>query len=51
VVLLVLDRRDHADCGVQAAVVEPVDVFGDRELEVVDRAPGSAVADQLSFEQ
>src|SRR5688572_28607165 len=49
--LLVFDRWDHSDRGVQSAMVEPVDVFGDRELEVVDRSPGSAVADEFGFEE
>jgi hypothetical protein len=47
----VFDWRDEADLAVQAAVVEPVDVFGDGDLEVVDAAPGAAVADQFGFEQ
>jgi hypothetical protein len=32
-------------------VVEPVDVFGDGDLEVFDVLPGSLVAYQLGFEQ
>ena len=49
--LFVLDWRDHSDRGVQASVVEPVDVFGDGELEVLDRFPRAAVADELGFEE
>lgn len=51
VVLFVLDGRDHPDRGVQAAMVEPVDIFCDGELEVVDRSPGAAVADEFGFEE
>ncbi len=32
-------------------MVEPVDVFSDRELKVIDRSPGSAVADELGFKE
>jgi hypothetical protein len=32
-------------------VVEPVDVLGDGDLEVVDALPGALVADQLGLEQ
>ena len=46
-----LGRWDQADLAVQAAVVEPVEVFGDGDLEVVDAPPRPAVADQLSLEQ
>ncbi len=48
---LELHRRDGADLAVQASVVEPVDVLGDRDLEVVDVLPRALVADQLSLEQ
>ena len=48
---LVLDRRDEADLPVEPAEVEPVDVLGDGDFEVVDVLPGSAVADQFGFEQ
>ena len=34
VVVLELDGRDGADLAVQASVVEPVDVLGDRDLKV-----------------
>ena len=32
-------------------MVEPVDVLGDGDLEVVDVLPGTAVADELGSEQ
>ncbi|MEC5149896.1 hypothetical protein [Cryobacterium sp. GrIS_2_6] len=32
---------------VESAVIEPVDVLGDGELEVVDVVPGPAVPDQF----
>ena len=32
-------------------MVEPVDVLGDGDLEVVDAGPGALVADQLGLEQ
>jgi hypothetical protein len=40
----VFDWWDQADLAVQAAVVVPIGVLGDGDLEVVDRLPGSAVA-------
>ena len=46
-----LDGWNVADLAVQAPVVEPVDVFGDRELEVIDALPRAAIADQLCLEQ
>ena len=46
-----LDGWNVADLAVQASVVEPVDVFGDRELEVFDALPGTANADQLRLEE
>jgi len=49
--VLELDGRDHADLAVQSPVIEPVDVFRGRDLEVVDILPGPAVADQLGLEQ
>ena len=49
--VLELDGRDHADLAVKSPVVEPVDVFCGRDLEVVDVLPGPAVADQFSLEQ
>src|SRR5450759_459935 len=36
---LELNGRDKADLAVKAAVIEPVDVLGDRDLQVVDGAP------------
>ena len=47
--LLVLGRRDVAERGVQALVVEPGDVLDDREFELRSAAP-DAVADQLGLE-
>lgn len=49
--LLELGRGDQSDLAVQASVVEPVDVFGDGDLQVVDVLPRSLVADQLGLEQ
>jgi hypothetical protein len=46
---LKLDGRDEADLAVQA-VVEPVDVLGDRDLEVVDGTPQPLVADGFGLE-
>ncbi len=43
----VLDRRDEPDLAVQPSEVEPVDVLGDGDLEVVDVLPGAAVADEF----
>lgn len=43
--------RDHSDLGVQAAVVEPVEVFREGELKVVKSSPGSAVADEFGFDE
>ena len=48
---LVLDRWDEADLAVEPAIVEPVDVLGDGDLEVVDVLSWSAVADQFGLEQ
>lgn len=48
---LELDRRDHPDLAVESTMIEPVDVLGRRELELVDALPGPAVADQLGLEQ
>jgi len=39
VLVLELDGRDEPDLSVEAAVVEPVDVLRDRDLEVIDAAP------------
>jgi len=35
---------------VQAAVVEPVEVLGGGDLEVVDAGPGTLVADEFGLE-
>ena len=48
---LVLGGWHEADLAVQPSMVEPVDVLGDRDLEVVDVLPGPLVADQLGLEQ
>ncbi len=48
---LELDWGDEADLAVQAAEVEPVDVLGDGDLQLVDVLPKSAVADELGLEQ
>jgi hypothetical protein len=44
------DWRSHADLGVQAAVVPPVDVLEDGELELLDRALRPMVLDQFGLE-
>jgi len=41
----------QADLAVQAPVVEPVDVLGDGDLQVVDVLPRALVADQFGLEQ
>jgi hypothetical protein len=46
-VVLVLDRWDQADLAVQPSMVEPVDVLGDGDLQVVDALPRALLADQL----
>ena len=46
---LVLDRRDVADHGVQAVVVEPVDPAQGGQFEVVDTAERSVVVDAFGF--
>jgi hypothetical protein len=48
---LVLDRWDEVDLAVEASEVEPIDVLGDGDLDVVDVLPGSMVADELGLEQ
>ncbi len=48
---LVLHWRDDPDLAVEPAEVEPVDVPGDGDLEVVDVFSGSAVANQFGLEQ
>ena len=42
---------DVADLSVEASVVVPIDVLGHCDLDVVDAAPGTAVADQVGLEQ
>ena len=51
VLLLELDGRHESDLAVEPSVVEPVDVLGDSDLEVVDGLPWALVADQLGLEQ
>ena len=46
----VFDGWDQADLSVEAPMVVPVDPFDHRDLEVVDRAPGAAVADEFALE-
>jgi len=46
-----LDWWAVADLTVEPAMVEPVDIFGRRNLKVVDAPPGSFVTDQFGFEQ
>ena len=46
---LVLGRGDAVERGVEPLVVEPGNVFDDRELELRGRLP-DAVADQLGLE-
>ena len=43
--VLNLDWWPVADLTVEPAMVEPVDIFGRRDLKVVDAPPGSFVAD------
>jgi hypothetical protein len=51
VVVFVLGGWDETDLAVQASVVEPVDVLGDGDLEVVDVLPRPLVADEFGLEQ
>jgi hypothetical protein len=46
---LQFDRCDVAAVFVDAVVVEPVDPFGGRRLELLDRAPRLAGLDQLGL--
>ena len=46
-----LNRWNETDLAVETAVVEPVDVLGDGDLEVVDAFPRAPVADQFCLEQ
>jgi hypothetical protein len=52
-VVVVLELRwwHEPDLAVEASVVEPVDVLGDGDLEVVDVLPRAFVADEFGFEQ
>jgi len=50
VVRFLLGSRDHADLAAQAAVVPPVEVLEDRELELVDGAPRPAAVDQFGLD-
>ena len=49
VVGLELGGRDGPDLAVEPPVVEPVDVFGDSDLDVVDALPGAFVADHSAL--
>jgi hypothetical protein len=49
--VLELRRRDQSDLAVQSSVVEPVDVFGDGDLEVVDVPPRALVPAEFGLEQ
>ena len=51
VVVLVLDRWDESDLAAGPSVVEPVDVLGDGDLEVVDVLPRALVADEFGLEE
>ena len=48
---LVLDGWDEPDLTAEKTVVEPVDVFGEGDLEVLDALPWSLVADGLGLER
>src|SRR4051794_41138149 len=48
---LVLHGWDEPELAVEAAVVVPVDVLGDGDLEVVGAVPGAFVADEFGLEQ
>ncbi|WTA40900.1 hypothetical protein OG936_00100 [Streptomyces sp. NBC_00846] len=47
----VLGGGEVAEFAVEASLVEPVDVLGDGDLDVVDAGPRGFVADQLGLEQ
>jgi len=49
--VLNLDWWPVAELTVEPAMVEPVDIFGRRDLKVVDAPPGPFVADQTCFNQ
>ncbi|WIK81778.1 hypothetical protein CJ228_009230 [Micrococcus lylae] len=46
-----LDRRDRPDLAVHAAMVEPVDILGNRDLKFLDGLEWPLVPDQLGLEQ
>ena len=53
---LELGRRDVPDLAVQSPLVEPVDIFGDGDLDIADRRPAALrphrwVPDALALEQ
>jgi hypothetical protein len=48
---LELNGRNKADLAVKTAVIEPIDVLGDRDLQVVDGPPRAFVAYQFGLEQ
>src|SRR5512135_3940511 len=50
VVNLGLRGRDRADLAVEAAVVPPIDVLGDRELELLDCPPRPVPVDQFGLQ-
>jgi len=51
VLLFEFDRWDVADRLEQAPVVEPVDPFERRELDVIEVLPRSLLADQFGLEE
>ena len=51
VVGLVFGGRDVSEFAVDSSPVEPVDVLGDGDLDVVDAGPRPLVADQFGLEQ
>lgn len=46
---LVFSGWDVADLAVETALVEPVDISGDGDLDVGDRSPGPFIADELGL--
>ena len=47
----VLDGWGESELAVESFVVGPVDVLGNRDLQVVNAPPRLAIADQLGLEQ
>ena len=45
------DGWDMSELAVESSLVEPIEVFSDGDLEVVNTKPGTAVADEFGFEQ